>query len=308
MIKGAVIGVGYLGKFHAQKYSSLEMVELVGVCDPSREQCDRVAGELGVTAFYDHRDLLDKVDVVTIAASTRFHYEIAKDFLNYGVHVLVEKPITSTVAEARELIEISQKKNIKLQVGHIERFNPVYKALKDLVVEPRFIDGKRLAMFKPRGADVSVAHDVMIHDIDLVLDLMGSSVKNVISSGGNFFMPTTDFVSASLEFENGGLVHLQASRMEADHCRSMRVVDRQGVWDADFSGELKRCLCQGVFEGGMLEAPLKFESLPVKKYDAMEEETRAFFQSVINDEACVVSGEDGLASLELVERVISGVF
>lgn len=176
-LRCAVVGVGYLGRFHAQKYKALSEspsrnVQMLGVCDASFDRAQTVAAELGVTAFADYRELVGKVDAVTVASTTKTHYEIAKFFLQNGVHVNVEKPMTVTIGEAEELVALANAKNLKLQVGHVERFNPALQAARQKLQTPLFIECHRLAPFKPRGVDVDVVLDLMIHDLDVILSLV----------------------------------------------------------------------------------------------------------------------------------------
>lgn len=309
ILKGAVIGVGHLGKFHAQKYAAIESVELVGVCDPQVAACDKVATELNTKAFYDHRDLFGEVDVVTIATPTPSHHLIAKDFLNNDIHVLVEKPITATTSEAKELIEISLSKNKKLQVGHIERFNPAFIAFNEKInghsqqktienTQISFIEAKRLAPFNPRGVDVSVVHDLMIHDLDIVLHILKSPVKSIQGVGQSLVTSTLDIAMATLTFENGAMVCLQASRVEAQPERTMRILEKKNIWDVNFSGSVHKTSTGN---------PMGFEEIFVPSHDAMELETRAFFDSITENKPCLVSAQEGLEALELAEKIVNQI-
>ncbi|MGD8796639.1 MAG: Gfo/Idh/MocA family oxidoreductase, partial [Thiohalophilus sp.] len=182
-LRTAVIGVGYLGKFHAQKYAQLPASQLIGVCDTSQEVAKTIAAEHGVDVYQDYHDLIGKVDAVSIVVPTQKHYEVAKVFLENGVHVLLEKPITSTLEQGQELVEIAERNDLTFQIGHLERFNPAVMALENVLVEPLFIESHRIAPFNPRGADVNVILDLMIHDIDIILDFVGSPVKAIHASG-----------------------------------------------------------------------------------------------------------------------------
>ncbi|HVT61870.1 MAG TPA: Gfo/Idh/MocA family oxidoreductase, partial [Legionellaceae bacterium] len=191
-INCAVIGVGYLGRFHAQKYHILEEAHLLGVCDHNSDNAQRVAQELGVQAFTHYQDLFGQVQAVSIAASTKAHYAIAKDCLNHGIHVLLEKPMTETLQEANELITLAQQRGLKLQIGHMERFNPARLALADHLDRPVFIDARRMAPFTPRGADVNVVLDLMIHDIDLIQTIVNSPIESIEAHGSYVLTSTID--------------------------------------------------------------------------------------------------------------------
>ena len=199
-LRAAVIGVGYLGRFHAQKYAALPNVELVGVVDPDPARAAAVAKELGTAAFASHAELAGTVDLVSIASTTESHYRIARDCLAAGLHVLVEKPITVTVAEADELIALAAAGKLMLQVGHLERYNPAWLAVRDKIGTPLFIEAHRMAPFKPRGTDVSVVLDLMIHDLDLILPLVQSPVADLRASGVAVLTEGIDIANARIEF------------------------------------------------------------------------------------------------------------
>lgn len=301
-LKGAVVGVGYLGRFHAQKYKVLEEVELVAVCDPNEERAKEVAKELNVDWYTDPSQLIGKINVATIASTTQTHYEIAKLFLENNINVMVEKPICSTVEQARNLCELADKKKLKLQVGHIERFNPALIGVKEKLNKPWFIEVHRLAPFKARGHDVDVVLDLMIHDIDVVFSLVNSPVKEVRAVGVPVITNEVDIANARIEFENGTVANLTASRVSQGAQRKFRVFQENQYLSIDFgSGEVALTTKTGDYQDGKL--PLEYENWNLEKDDAMLLETRSFFQSVINNTACEVSGEDGLRALELAEEI-----
>jgi predicted dehydrogenase len=235
-LRAAVIGVGYLGRFHAQKYASLPDVELVGVVDAHPETARRVAKELGVAAFTDYRELLDagRVDLVSVASTTETHHAVARDCLAAGVHVLAEKPITVTVAQADELVALADAKKLVLQVGHLERFNPAWLAVKDKITRPVFIEAHRMAPFKARGIDVSVVLDLMIHDLDLILPLVGSPVADLRASGVSVLTDGIDIANARIEFANGCVANLTASRTSTASLRRLRVFQHHEYISIDF--------------------------------------------------------------------------
>jgi predicted dehydrogenase len=303
-IRTAVVGVGHLGKFHAQKYKALDICEFVGVCDNSKERVAQVANELNVKGFTDIRELLGKVDAVTIAASTAAHFELSKFFLENNIHVNVEKPITSTSVEARELCELARKKNLKLQVGHVERFNPALKAAKASLKSPLFIECHRLAPFKPRSLEVSVMLDLMIHDLDVILSLVNRKVTNVSAVGTPVMTKTIDIANARIEFENGAVANVTASRVSQSALRKFRVFQKDQYLSMDFgSGEVQLITKTGEFEPSSTALPIKSESWNLEKGDALLEETRSFVNSIINNTKCEVTGEDGLLALELAEKI-----
>ncbi len=304
-IRTAVVGVGHLGRFHAQKYKALEdLCTFVGVCDSSNDRVAQVAAELNVKGFTNPKELLGKVDAVTIAASTSAHYEVAKFFLQNKIHVNVEKPITSTSREAYELCELAQKNNLKLQVGHVERFNPAFKAAKANLKSPLFIECHRLAPFKPRSLEVSVMLDLMIHDLDVILSLVNRKVTNVSAVGTPVMTKTIDIANARIEFDNGAVANVTASRVSQSALRKFRVFQKDQYLAMDFgSGEVQLISKTGEFEANTTTLPFKTESWNLEKGDALLEETRSFINSVINNTKCEVTGEDGLLALELAEQI-----
>ena len=223
MTRTAVIGVGYLGRFHAQKYASLPNSHLVGIADPSAAARAAVAAELNVAAHEDYRDLLGKVDAVSIVTPTASHFEVAKAFLEAGANVLVEKPMTVTIAEGESLIEIAARHQRILQVGHLERFNAAVLAVQPTLTVPRFIESARLAPFKHRGTDVDVVLDLMIHDIDLILSIVRSPVVSVDAIGSSVFSKEIDIANARLRFANGCVANATASRVSLKTERKLRL-------------------------------------------------------------------------------------
>lgn len=298
-LRGAVIGVGYLGNFHAQKYKNNPHVELVGVCDHSPAQADKVASELGVSAVHRAEDLIGQVDLVTIAANTLSHFELAKMFLQNGVHVNVEKPITATLPQAQELIEIAKVKNLNLAVGHIERFNPSILELRKHMKNPRLIELTRVANYKARGADVSVLHDLMIHDIDLLYWLTGSEIESMNASGIKLISPELDTGTVSFKMKNGMMAFIHVSRVSPVAMRSIKITQDDAILSAN----------TGIHELEKIEAgpggndPIQVTKWSVPKEDALQKETDAFIDSVLNKKAPVVSGMDGYKALKTVDDI-----
>ncbi len=296
--KVAVIGVGYLGKFHAEKYSGHPDVDLVAVVDTDREKADEIGDRFGIKGFTDYREIIGKVDAVSIAVPTNCHYEVARDFLRNGVHILLEKPITSTLAEAEELIRISCENYTVLQVGHIERFNPVIMALDDILNGPRFIESIRIAQFKPRGTEVNVVLDLMIHDIDIIQNIVHSPVKNIHSIGAPVFTPEEDIANARIEFENGCVANVTASRISLKSERRMRIFQPDAYITMDFQNKKVAVFRKG--DGEMFPGVpnVKMEERLLEQTDALKEEISSFIESVRTGKPPVVTGEDGKRALE----------
>ena len=312
-LRAAVIGVGYLGRFHAQKYAALSDVQLVGVADARPETAQRVAKELDTAAFADYRELIGKVDLVSIASTTETHYAIARDMLAAGVHVLVEKPITVTVAQADELIALADAKKLALQVGHLERFNPAWLAVKDKITRPVFIEAHRMAPFKARGIDVSVVLDLMIHDLDLILPLVNSPISEIRASGVSVLTDGVDIANARIEFANGCVANLTASRTSTASLRRLRVFQHHEYISIDFGDRRvgisrKKEVGAGDTALDELESPLSTETFQQPPGDALLTEIRAFVDAVRAGTPPVVSGRDGRAALDValeVDRLIT---
>ncbi len=307
-MRSAVIGVGYLGRFHAQKYKQLEEAELIAVCDASLERAQQVASELGVEAIADYRQLVGRVDAVTVASTTQTHFEIARFFLSNGVHVNVEKPMTVTISEGEELVGIAKQKGLKLQVGHVERFNPALTSAKSKLQTPLFIECHRLAPFKARGVDVDVVLDLMIHDIDVILSLVKSPVKSVSAVGTPVLTKLVDIANARIEFESGTIANVTASRVSQSATRKFRVFQRSQYLSIDFgSGEIHLTTKNGEWPTGAQsqteQVPLDFESWSLEKGDALLAETKAFVHAVRTGEPVVVSGEEGLTAMRVATQI-----
>jgi len=308
MIKCGVIGVGYLGRFHAQKYKILsEQAELVGVSDMSEPRGTEVAKELGVPFIADYRDLLSRVQTVTIAASTMAHFEVAREALNRGIHVFVEKPITDVSPRAEELVKLADQKKLCLQVGHIERFNPTFREAVKHVNKPLLIEASRLSVFTPRGADVSVVHDLMIHDLDLVLNLSsGSPVKSVEAMGISAVTSGIDFASAHIQFESGCVANVTASRMNPIISREMRVHQKNKVIGVDF-GKFTVSLTTPQAESTPRALQFNTEFIAVEKGDALLAETRSFLECVRTGQKPEVTGRDATEALKLAESIVEKI-
>jgi predicted dehydrogenase len=294
MLKAGVIGVGYLGRYHAQKYAEFDDVALVGVADVSSSNASEVAQRCNTVAYTDHRALLSEVDLVSIAVPTEAHHAVARDCLDAGVHILVEKPVTETVEQAEELIALAKNNACVFQVGHLERFNPALTALKGILDSPRFIESHRMAPFKSRGLDVNVVLDLMIHDIDVILNMVKSPLADVRATGAAILTDEVDIANARMEFANGCVANVTASRVSRESLRKIRVFQSAEYFSIDFL-ERKIAVVRKGGEPGQFE----IENKTFAQEDALRNEIRAFVDAVRNDAPPLVSGEDGKRALEV---------
>lgn len=305
-LRAAVIGVGYLGRFHAQKYRDHEGVTLVGVVDADPARGAEVAAEVGCRSLTDYRELFGQVDLVSIVVPTQYHHAVARECLDNGIHVLLEKPITQTVAEADELIRIADGKGLVLQVGHLERFNPAVKALQGVLSNPLFIESHRLAPFKPRGTDVNVVLDLMIHDIDILLSLVRHPVTTINSVGLPVLSGEVDIANARLQFANGCVANVTASRASRESMRRMRIFQQDAYITIDFQN---RSIAIYRRQPGASMVPglpdVAVEERSFAQGDALRDEIDAFIASVRDGTPPVVSGEDGKRALEVAEQISS---
>jgi predicted dehydrogenase len=297
-----VVGAGYLGRFHAQKYASESGSQLVGVVDLRAEAREALARELSTTAHADYRELLGQVDAVSIVTTTPAHFAIARDFLEAGAHVLVEKPITETVAQARELIDIATRCQRVLQVGHLERFNPAIVAAGSRLEGARFIECQRLAPFKERGTDVNVILDLMIHDIDIVQSIVGQPLESVDAVGTPVFSGAVDIANVRLRFVGGCVANVTASRVSLKTERKLRVFRD----DAYLSIDLQQRILTTIAKRAVPivgELPVNIEEQSFEQGDALRAEIRSFLDCIAAGREPVVSGEDGLRALETAIRI-----
>jgi len=306
-IKVGVVGVGYFGQFHVEKYAQLEGVELVGVVDINTSRAREIAKRYRTQPFDHHAHLLNKVQAVSIAAPTSFHYSMAKDFFLQGIDVLLEKPISSTLEEADELIRLAASKGLIFQVGHLERFNGALSDLMGRVQHPRFIESHRLGLFSGRGADVDVVLDLMIHDIDFILSQVKSEVKAFQAIGIPILTHTSDIANARIEFENGCTASLTASRVSNEKIRKTRIVQRDGILSIDYLSQKLYLSKRGIpLEEGEIPEMVT-EEIPVQKIDLLEAEIRSFLQSVRDRKNVRVSGLDGKRALALALQIIQKI-
>jgi predicted dehydrogenase len=306
-IRAAVIGVGYLGRYHAQKYALLGDCSLVGVVDVEPETAARVAAEVRSRAYPDYRALLGKVDAVSVVTPTPTHYEIARAFLDSGAHVLVEKPITESTAQAERLISAARQAGRVLQVGHLERFNPAILAAESLLSSARFIECHRLAPFKERGTEVNVVLDLMIHDIDLVQMIVGSPVAALEAIGTPVFSAEIDIANARLRFESGCVANVTASRVSLKTERKLRVFRDDAYLSIDLQQKILTVIRKRAGPVGEGQLPVQIEEQSFDQGDALLAEIESFIAAIRAERPVLVSGEDGLRALRtaiaITERV-----
>ncbi len=296
-IKTAVIGVGYLGKFHADKYANLPNSELVAVVDADETTAKAIGDKLGAQGLTDYSSLLGKVDAVSIAAPTTLHHKIAKDFLENGSHVLIEKPITVTLDEADELIALAKANNKLIQVGFLERFNAAILDLDIHNIHPMFIESHRLAPFNPRATDVNVILDLMIHDIDIILNIVRSDVKSIAASGTPVLTSSTDIANVRIEFENGAVANVTASRASMKTERKMRLFQPDTCITIYFHNRAMNVYTKGEKEMFPGIPEIESQESVYENNDALNAEIVAFLDSIENNKPAMVSGEDGRRAL-----------
>ncbi|MGE5479517.1 MAG: Gfo/Idh/MocA family protein [Chloroflexota bacterium] len=323
-VKVGVIGTGHLGKIHTKLWKACETAELIGVYDANPEVARKVAEENGVRSFNTQWELISECDAVTIAAPTSLHYEIANVCLSADVHCFIEKPITASYPQAQDIINLARERKRIVQVGHVERFNPALASLKDYAIEPVFIESHRLAQFKPRATDVSVIHDLMIHDIDIMLSLVKSPVESIDATGVAVITDTIDIANARINFENGAVANLTASRISANPMRKMRIFQKSAYISIDFADQSSEVftICDegekpekgslatmlGTISEGVRNRNIFFSKPEAPKINAIAEEQRSFIDAIINGSPIEVSARDAADALmiaELISDIIS---
>ena len=304
-----MVGVGYLGRFHAQKYAQIGDCELIAVVDSNPETRERVAAELGTRALGEARELIGQVDAVSVATPTAAHFAIARELLEGGAHVLVEKPIAETPAEAHELIRVAHEQGRVLQVGHLERFNAAILAAEPYLRAPRFIECHRLAPYRERGTDVNVVLDLMIHDIDIVQTIVGAPVEMIDAIGTPVFSEEIDIANARLRFANGCVANVTASRVSMKTERKLRLFSPQDevYLSIDLQQKVMTLIRKrpGVPSGGQL--PVTIEEQSFEQGDALKAEIESFLDCIRTGRAPVVSGEAGVRALETAIRITEQV-
>lgn len=299
----AVIGTGYLGKFHAEKYCKNEDVDLVAVVDINPEAAEMVAKACdGCKAITDYNEIIDKVDAVSIVTPTETHHRVAKDFLSRGKHVLLEKPMTVSVEEAQDLIEVSEANNAMLQIGHLERFNAAVTALNGRPVNPLFIESHRMSVFTERATDVDVVLDLMIHDIDIILNIVKSHVEDVRAVGVPVVTGMVDIANARLTFANGAVANVTASRVSKEPIRRMRMFQPDAYIAIDYAHQKIEIARQEIVEGSAFPKIIE-ETIDIERKDALKEEIKSFVDCIKNNKQPLVGGYEGKRALEVAHII-----
>lgn len=300
-IQVAVVGSGYLGKFHAEKYSRHPEAELIGVVDTNYSRALEVANKTDSKPFINYKDLYAQLQAVSIVVPTPLHYVIAKDFLEHDINVLLEKPMTTTLKEADELIAIARARGLILQIGHLERFNPAYLAVEGIVKNPLFIESHRLNSFQERGTEVDVILDIMIHDIDVILNLVCADVKEIHAVGVPVISSMIDIANARLEFENGCVVNVTASRISDKNMRKIRIFQPDAYISIDFAAQ-GVSIYRKIEDEGKLPYIVSKE-LEIEPKDSLEEEIKSFLKAVMQKNRTPVSGEAGRRALKVALEI-----
>lgn len=316
-----VVGAGHLGSLHAKMLSQIDHAHLAGIFDIDTEKAQRVAEEHDTKAFDSLDELLNAAEAVVIATTTKAHFDVAFAALDRGLHTLVEKPITETTEQARQLVESAEKKNVKLQVGHVERFNPAIVALERFNLQPLFIESHRLAQFNPRGSDVAVVLDLMIHDIDLILSLVKSPVVRIDANGVAVVSESEDIANARLQFENGCVANVTASRISQNKMRKMRLFQHDAYISVDFSqglaevfrlvdendSDVKPTMMLGRIDQGQRKRVIVYEQPEVKEINSLKYELELFLKAIRDDAEPPVTGRDGLQALAVAQEILKKI-
>jgi len=317
MLKVGVFGVGHLGKFHLNNWKEIEGVKLVGFFDPNNENAKEVTEKYGLKRYMDEDKLMDACDVIDVITPTNQHFEICMQAIRKGKHVFVEKPITHTIQEGRALVNMVREANVKVQVGHVERFNPAYLAVKDMHLNPMFIEVHRLAQFNPRGTEVSVILDLMIHDIDIILSLVKSDVKSIAASGVAVMTDTPDIANVRIEFNNGCVANLTSSRISMKKMRKMRLFQKDAYIGIDFLEKkteiikLKQPNDSNVFSFD-IDTPNGKKSIAIatptiEPLNAIKLELESFVDSIVNNKPTAVSEIDGFLAMEVAHQILEKI-
>ncbi|NCI45630.1 Gfo/Idh/MocA family oxidoreductase [Sediminibacterium soli] len=317
MLKVGVFGVGHLGKFHLNNWKEIEGVKLVGFYDPDNETARMVTEQYGLKRFSDEKKLMDACDIVDVIAPTTYHFDLCMQAVRKGKHVFVEKPLAHTIQEGRDLVNMVREANVKMQVGHVERFNPAYLAIRDMSLNPMFIEVHRLAQFNPRGTEVSVILDLMIHDIDIILSLVKSDVKHISASGVAVMTDTPDIANVRIEFNNGCVANLTSSRISMKKMRKIRLFQKDAYIGIDFLEKkteiikLKGADDRNVFSFD-IETPngkktIAIANPAVQPLNAIKLELEAFVDSIVSNKPTVVSEIDGFLAMEVAHQILDKI-
>ena len=315
MLKVGVVGCGHLGKIHTKLLSQSENYELIGIYDKDNEESIRVSNEFKCLSFESFDSLLDSVDVVDIVAPTPFHFNYAKQAINKNKHVFIEKPVCTTSKESEELIKLGDLKNVKIQVGHVERFNPAFTKVESEISKPMFIESHRLAKFNPRGTDVSVVLDLMIHDIDIILKTVDSKVKDILSSGVSVISETPDIANARIEFENGCVANLTASRVSLKNMRKTRFFQTGKYISVDFLNKESEIVEIDSDDNAIpimtlelangIKKNIVFNKPKIKENNAILDELNSFAESINKNKVPKVNITDGHNALDIALKIIA---
>lgn len=300
-IKVGVVGVGYLGKFHAEKYAASAKAKLIAVIDTDEARAKEIGAAVGVETATDYRALLGRVQCVSIAVPTRFHYQVARDFIDAGIDVLVEKPLTAEIDEARELVAAARQKNLILQVGHLERFNPAIRRLEGVVKDPKFVECHRLAPFIERGTDVNVVLDLMIHDIDVIASLVRSPVVRVEAVGVPVLTDKPDIANARITFANGCIANVTASRVSLKRERKVRFFQSDAYISIDYDQRRAQIYRKPAPGAGWLD--IRAENIEITDGDALADEIDSFLDCVAARTMPLVGGAEALLALEIASMI-----
>lgn len=317
MLKIGVIGAGHLGKIHIKCIKEISDYQLIGFFDPDTANAKAVSKEHGIKSYKNMEDLIDDVDVVDIVTPTLAHYDCAAKAIKKSKHVFIEKPVTTTISEAKSIIDLSNEANVKVQVGHVERFNPAFRSAIPHFSQPMFIEAHRLALFNPRGTDVSVVLDLMIHDIDIVLSVVKSSIKKISASGVAVISDTPDIANARIEFDNGCVANLTSSRLSLKNMRKARFFQKDAYITVDFYEKKTSVIKMKEIEGepdplamtievGNNKTPKQIfiESPKIEQSNAIKDELESFYNSIINNTTPLVSIDDGYNALFVAQKII----
>lgn len=318
MLKVGIFGVGHLGKYHLANWQQMTGVEVVGFYDPSDKMAQEVSEKFQLARFLDADTLINAVNAVDIVAPTNFHYDLCKRAIRKGKHVFVEKPLAHTMDEAREILKLIRESNVKMQVGHVERFNPAFLAIEGLNLNPMFIEVHRLAQFNPRGTEVSVILDLMIHDIDIILSLVKSEVKSIAANGVTVMTETPDIANVRIEFNNGCVANLTSSRISMKRMRKMRLFQKDAYIGVDFLDKKTEII--------RLKTPQDIDSFtfdvetpsgetktiavanpPVPEVNAIKMELEKFRDAIVNNTATVVTGLDGYRAMDVAHQILNKI-
>lgn len=317
MLKIGVFGVGHLGKYHLNNWKEIEGVKLVGFYDPNEANAREVAAHYGLKRYTDPDKLIEASDTIDVVAPTNLHFELCEKAIRKGRHVFVEKPLANTIEEGKELVNMVREANVKMQVGHVERFNPAYLAIKDMQLNPMFIEVHRLAQFNPRGTEVSVILDLMIHDIDIILSIVPSDVKQISASGVAVMTDTPDIANVRIEFNNGCVANLTSSRISMKKMRKMRMFQKDSYISVDFLDKKTEIISlKGEADTGAftfdLDTPggkktIAVSSPKIEEVNAIKLELQSFADSILNNKPTVVSEIDGYLAMEVAHQILDKI-